>query len=125
MNGEIIPYDQALELKEIGFSEPCTQGYLEDTDNVVLMFPAGHHNSSRSPRVYKTQRHRVLAPSYHQAFKWFRDNFDLNGWISFNPETRKYSWEINTDLSINDWDTHEDAELYCLQKLIIEANKQG
>jgi len=58
MNKEFIPYEQALELKELGFDEPCYYDYNfggEITNKWAIGL--------------------VPAPLYQQAFKWFRNQY--------------------------------------------------
>ena len=61
---EFIPYEQALELKELGFNEPCF-GYW----NIDPYLPKPTFN------LVKPFDHEwcVPAPLYQQAFRWFRD----------------------------------------------------
>jgi hypothetical protein len=69
MNIEFISKQQSLELKEIGFDEPCLACYYEDGTF------AYHPDSDAF----------VDAPIYQQAFRWFRERC---GYITsiFNTE---------------------------------------
>ena len=116
MSKEFIPYEQALELKELGFNELCLFYY---TDNESLRI---YHQSE----IYDDL---VGATLYQQAFRWFREKYDLFGCIDLqvcNPS----HWFIRIDkIDINDYlyhsedeniqyNTYEEAELACLTKLI-------
>ncbi len=59
---EFIPYEQSLELKELGFDEPCLDGY-------------GIHGDLWMKRLSKQSEvdGTCLAPLYQQAFRWFRE----------------------------------------------------
>jgi hypothetical protein len=59
MNKEFIPYEQALELKELGFNEACFGLYAPPCKTVFL-----HHYGLLDAK----EQH--LAPLYQQAFTW-------------------------------------------------------
>jgi hypothetical protein len=66
------------------------------------------------------------APLYQQAFRWFREKYDLHAYVdSMRLTTGEtvYSYVIRiTDGEESDdgknWRTYEEAELACLKKLI-------
>jgi hypothetical protein len=66
MNKEFIPYEQALALKELGFDEPCFGSYN----------PFGSKQLSCSG-IY-TYGNCIAAPLYQQAFRFFREKYDLH-----------------------------------------------
>jgi hypothetical protein len=112
MEKEFIPYEQALELKELGFNEPCFGLYAPPSKTVFL-----HHYGLLSAKE------QILAPLYQQAFRWFREKYNLKGYVEpveyldGTPDT--YHWSIfNNCNSGDDQLTHEEAELACLVKLI-------
>jgi hypothetical protein len=62
-----------------------------------------------------------LAPTYSQAFRWFRQEYALESYIRANlcvdvPKT----YQFNIDDNIDDvwYDTYEEAELACLREMI-------
>ena len=71
-------------------------------------------------------RDYYFAPTYSQAFRWFREKYNLFGY-SYPNDYQMYGYRIvelksseNKEL-IYDWgtlNTHEEAELECLKKLI-------
>jgi hypothetical protein len=107
MNKEFIPYEQALELKELGFDERTLDAYYKTTDGgVSLLRFIDKGRQINYPFV------RIPAPLYQQAFRWFREKYNLS----------------HLDLlvmHIFEWKTpYEEAELACLNKLIeIVKNK--
>jgi hypothetical protein len=110
MNKEFIPYEQALELKELGFDEPCLSYFSESQQLHLCRF------ENMSDRGF------VSAPTYQQAFRWFREKYGLDNAIMKD----KFVVETNEDLP--EWyygfKTYEEAELACLKKLIeITKNK--
>jgi hypothetical protein len=62
-----------------------------------------------------------LAPTYSQAFRWFREKYGLYGhtFSIGNNETKKIHFTNNIDSRENVfYNTYEEAELECLKKLI-------
>jgi hypothetical protein len=108
MEKEFIPYEQALELKELGFDEQCLAYYLADalfTSNDIV------YNSTDIPII--------KAPLYQQAFRWFREKYNLFGCIDLQPA----HWFVRIDDKIKNhyllrFETYEEAELDCLKEFI-------
>ena len=112
MKNEFIPYEQALELKELGFDEPCF-GYRAEGDDVMI----------------KHIPHCVIsAPTFSQAFRWFREKRGLVGIIKFGTNDFTYNvynedgMGLLTKESLNFNSTYEETELACLKKLIEIVN---
>jgi len=113
---DFIPYEQSLELKELGFDEPCFGWYSNMDGNV---FRQGYCET------YLGIENCAKAPLYQQAFRWFRENCDwpIETWIqpylSINPRTYEgLYWRRGETESVGIYDTYEEAELACLIKLI-------
>lgn len=133
MKKEFIPYEQALKLKELGFNELCLEAYdkngmLYHSHKTDKLFTALNSNLST----------QCSAPLYQQAFRWFRDSYNLFSTINVDKtmepkfcysisryETSQffegwYDEVFNSDL----YYTQEEAELDCLKKLI-EITKES
>jgi hypothetical protein len=130
MNKEFIPYEQALELKELGFNEQCFGFYnplheLETLRKEVLYDVDGgvfkHWNEDRYSLV--------AAPLYQQAFRWFREKYNLQSHIFLTYEgvtTNEHNEYAFATLRAGGYDyvidddnyTYEETELACLKKLI-------
>ncbi len=117
MEKEFVDYKIALELKELGFDEPCIAGYSNSTEKLEFY--------SR-PLVTKDS-FTVDAPTYLQAFRWFRDVHKL--WAYQIPWSgNMYAMTIyrlledsETVKTMHDrviMNTWEEAEIECLIKLI-------
>jgi hypothetical protein len=133
MQKEFIPYEQALELKELGFNEPCLAFYNgEFLDSTEYNFDTG---------LNKDYGECISAPLYQQAFRFFREKYGY--FISiFNTEFiiyTEYSASQYFDVSNGKMkskyvrtiehqenkESYEEAELACLEKLIeIVKSKQ-
>ena len=119
MEKEFIPYEQALALKELAFDEECIALYkfkkfkykIKDCNGIVDFY-------NRDGKIIS-----YLAPTFSQAFRWFRENYSLYGTIRYgNNELDKSIYLfpcINGIIVGNDsFKTQEEAELECLKKLI-------
>jgi hypothetical protein len=119
MEKEFLPYEIALELKELGFDEPCYKGYTEDYKELIS-FSNTHTNTSVKTTLPTKP---FTTPLYQQVFRWFREKHNLN---SFVIDSKSYSWYFNINDMVKDdvisevlyFRTYEEAELECLKKLI-------
>ena len=119
---EFVPYQESLELKELGFDEPCFGYYdnqIKELDTI---------SSEVCERLCKHDTH-TKAPTYSQAFRWFRERYSLYSHIRESyafDNTLGFVSQINgsyvnhgiVDKPINRFETYEEAELACLRKLI-------
>jgi len=112
MKNEFIPYEQALALKELGFDEECFSFY-----NAI-----GEVYESEGYYRYSHNAHKdeVIAPLYQQAFRWFREECGLRHFIEY--DNGHYNAVVQSSL-VYHCDTHEEAELACLKKLIELSTK--
>jgi hypothetical protein len=118
---EFVPYQEALELNELGFDEPSLGWYTSD-GSLIKEYITNKVNKF------------TLAPTFSQAFRWFREKYDIASFVK-----REYSctiiigfyFGIDTpnnfdfiDFYSKNYKTYEEAELECLKKLIeIVKNK--
>jgi len=111
MEKEFIPYEQALALKELGFDEKCCASYYKKYDNEI-----GYHKVHRD---FNFAALTVSAPLYQQAFRWFREKYNLHSYIEgAYPWFRYY---VNSEDDRWEGFKHtlpKEAELECLKKLI-------
>ena len=120
-------YEQSLALKELGFDEPCL-GFYERNKELIIQ--------QCEVTDFSTASLQCIAPTKSQIFKWFRDKHDFSHQIS---KTRggQYMPYVNGDtlldvatehkvgkILIDDkgykwmYDTYEEAEDACIDKLI-------
>ena len=135
MTQEFIPYEQASELKELGFDEPCF-GWFRSTlipSNFTEFFLETEFGMNESPSDWVNSNFldkACSAPLYQQAFRWFREKYNLKSWIqehttdTFIYEIRPHKLTDYKEGEVYVYKIHEEAELACLQKLIeIVKNK--
>ena len=110
MNKEFVPYDLAIQLKELGFNENCFRGYMRQYDEWII---SDMIHDNHCP---------LMAPLYQQAFRFFREKYNLIMHIQ-RHSNKKYLACMGIQVEIL-CDTYEEAELACLKKLIeIVKNK--
>ncbi len=108
MEKEFVPYAEALALKELGFDEPCFAFYSKIY---------GFMTTSPTNKVNEFAG-EVILPLYQQAFRWFRENYNLLYNINETYEkSSKYIYSIGYGWS-DALESYEEAELECLKKLI-------
>ncbi len=132
MEKEFIPYEQALSLKELGFNErPCFATWIErdkrDGGGIVIEMWGDEDTE------YNVIS-EILAPTFSQAFRWFRQKLSLCGEIyTVDMGAIDYSFQIrdlysediihdnfkaNTGGYFGTFNSYEEAELECLKELI-------
>lgn len=133
MEKEFVPYDIALVLKELGFDEPYLAFYRKSTSNLFITEGFSFNTLEDT--------HFVKAPLYQQAFRWFREKYNLviEPCVPFQRlysteddhfEILEFGYRIYSFDQYRgglrdkiEWDGYdnsneEEAELECLKKLI-------
>jgi len=119
MENEFVTYEIALRMKQLGFDEPCFGWYADET-----------HLSIRPQYIQPNDPNNVynwcLAPTFSQAFRWFREKYGLWFRPDYYDEMKEYNFqgsihELGKYSAISDIGNHktpEEAELACLEKLL-------
>lgn len=116
MQKEFIPYEQALEIKELGFNE-YFDGWYYRLD--------GKLSRSNYELEFEDARECCIAPLYQQAFRWFREKYGYTFCIGRTNICVYHLMVQGTLLTnmIQDCTSYEQAELKCLTEFI-DAAKQ-
>ena len=111
-----------MELKKLGFNEPCFTYYKNDQLSDILELV----KNSEMENVNNEIHNYISAPTFQQAFRWFREKYKLQSYIRHEcPDVEPYyDFVIDEDVYDVMKDTYEEAELECLRKLI-EIVKNG
>lgn len=116
---EFVPYEPSLDMKELGFDEPCFGEYRQwDGNEPWLQLYQNLVDCSTDPADYEYTQ-EALAPTFSQAFRWFKEKYNLKDKYGVFPHhTIMFNYIIGGG-------KEEEAELACLIKLIeIVKNKQ-
>jgi hypothetical protein len=119
MKQEFIQYQQALELKELGFDESCL-GFYE----FGSMDEEWHLRTKYvSKNEYNDVIHILKAPLYQQAFDFFREKYGLWQTVLQNTDI-DWTYDILPINGIHDYklidvfEEYNEAKQACLEKLI-------
>lgn len=113
MTKEFVEYEIALELKELGFYEPCVGYYIELKNPKEGILSIGQIEEGTVG---------INAPLFQQALRWFRNRYNLIGEVfsQLRPSSRfMYGFKIGgSDIIFDGFGTYEEAEIECLKQLI-------
>ena len=128
MNEQFIPYEQALELKKLGFNEKCFKSYrqqikhewydLRSSENII--FNEDEKIILSNGKIYSDEKYLCDAPLWQQAFDWFREKHGLCYFINHSGRGYCSGWEDlgNNEHGFGNYSTYEEARIECLKKLI-------
>jgi len=120
MEKEFVIYSLALRMKKLGYNGSCFAFYqvenfeekpcgVDDRDEYIRTGFATCKNS-------EIPEHFTSAPTYSQAFRWFREKYNIHIRIEKYDETK---WWANWGSWTSEvYDSYEESELACLEKLI-------
>jgi hypothetical protein len=121
---EFVKYEVAVELKKLGFDEPCLGRWLvvkeweEPTGEIILQL---------GTKAEDYDKDQCPAPLFSQAFRFFRERHGLYSLYTMGDYENNFYWQIWRNDSITKtyitasnyvFETYEEAELACLMKLI-------
>ena len=133
---EFVPHQPSLDMKELGFDEPCV--YYVDKNNESYIYNFETHPDEF---IEWCGVNVIPTPTFSQAFRWFRENHNLmfqifylrNGnyaaiihrttpeYMDLVDQVRPFSGCVD---EVVDCYSYEEAELECLKNLIeIVKNK--
>jgi hypothetical protein len=131
MEKQFLPRSESLEVKDLGFNEPCFGFYLGGYK--VCLFettPWNERTNGRFITQFTEEDRHCTAPLHAQVFKWFRDEHKLKGEVvhsNANGSHKFTIWKWNFDNNVGLWerignigtyDSHEEAQIMCIRKLI-------
>jgi len=126
---QFIPYEQAVELKKLGFNEECFGNYSKLNGDFIIYTsffgPTKNINTD-------TPEHLITAPLWQQAFDWFRcekeidisidvyysekDSYKHGGYLYLIYEFKNLV--LKSANKEGECASYEEARLECLKKLI-------
>jgi len=144
MEEQFVPYELALKLKELGFDEECLGEYRQDREYETYDPRKGEDVTLGSNKIFFTTSyygwgerslHLAKTPLWQQAFDWFREKFNLFGYIGIvnwhHLDEHKYTPHIKgieplkLNIMYRSYDKYEDAQKMLLESLIKIANEQN
>jgi hypothetical protein len=115
MNKEFIPYEQALELRELGF---------DGREECLAYYNTNPRYTKPSLDMVKPMDHEFCLPSplYQQAFRWFREKYKFTYSIG-KTNIAVIHYGMTTQL-LQDNDSYEAAELAAIKWFIGVAKQK-
>ena len=122
MEREFLPYNLALELKQLGFDEPCICIYsspkIKELKNTMQIY----QNSGLF------MEKNCTAPMYQQAFRFFREKKKLLAEVKPIDDWNSYTFVIYGEDAMSpffeiftkykEYNTYEEAQIECIKALI-------
>lgn len=112
---EFTPYEESLELKELGFDEPCIRQWIWSPLRKTRYL---------SDEWLTTTGNVVKSPIKSQSFRFFREKYGYDVSIKKCRPT-EYKFEITQSFVEDDYyfidypfPSYEEAEIECIKKLI-------
>jgi hypothetical protein len=107
LQNECVSYEQAKKLKALGFNDPFSIGYYQN--GIIKPNDAQHTNESIEDL---DEDDIVIAPTFHQAFRWIRNTYRLHHISDMN--------RFYIDRSF----TYEESESKSLDSLLDKINEK-
>lgn len=108
MEKEFVPHDRTLRMKALGFDEPCF----------------AYRGGCGGLMIKETPHCVISAPTFSQAFRWFREKYFIHHKIGRDFDIWEYelydfkSGNKHIPTGFKTFKIYEEAELACLDKLI-------
>jgi hypothetical protein len=135
MEKEFVPYELALRMKQLGFNEPCLARwqknkklqYRKENDWIYNFDPNPDNLEfyvKNHPNYLMLINGKYLWPQcvnftaslFQQAFRWFREKYNIHIRIEKYDETK---WWANWGSWTSEvYDSYEETEVACIEKLI-------
>ena len=121
IESNFVPYQIAVDMKSIGFNEPCF-GFYNRKEKLYLC----DYKNANEEKISI-----ISAPLYQQAFRFFREKYGLHYIICKNIQMDGYGYReviLIPYMEENEntiFKTYEEAEVECLVKLIEIAKEQN
>lgn len=117
-------YEQSIAVKKLGFNEPCISAYnTHDKSvgyalNISSEYSAVNYNEGESP---------ISRPLKSQIFRFFRDKYNFDSWIYTSTGNVYYYAILLAGRYVKEsrnYNSHEEAENACVDRLIDVANNE-
>lgn len=127
MEKEFVPFQTAKKLRAIGFDESCCAFYEEErvVTKPEMVDDKDQYRVSgwRTCKNSEVPTHYFAAPTFSQAFRWFREKYGLYSWVTMELGNKStFCWVLSGEHTSTQYaayfHTYEEAELACLENLI-------
>jgi len=124
---DFVLYDEALEMMEIGFDEPCFGYWFKNPQKKYIPeIWQGSWENMTSQENIRTLYYGISAPTYAQCFRWFRKKYQFSHSVHRYWDDGQFlgfyrmieSFDGETIINTETFKEYEEAELDCLRELI-------
>ena len=124
LNNQFVPYELSLQLKELGFDEPCLYAY----DKNEMLYCGSNQNGTLFCILNSNLSTQCAAPLWQQAFNWFKEKYKL--YVTTTPiiwsyDTMELAFKLHiahikesNEIVCSETYLEEDLQLSILKQLI-------
>ena len=115
MEKEFLPYEASLRMKALGYAEPYF-GWYDQSKLKKEYHPLKGSGSQEYMRIKD-----CTAPTFSQAFTWFRNQYKLLCWIDMtNTSFRANIQNMHNHMSKGEggFSSYEEAQMHVLNQLL-------
>lgn len=141
VEGNFVPFELAVKLKELGFNERCLAYYSgsDGQDKTLYTYHISFSINSTTTQYHSNisdKNYTFSAPIWQQAFDWFREKYSLVGepipYYGDSERPMGWQWqvwntksgEIEKSQGMTFCSEYNVAKNFCLEKLIEIVEKQ-
>jgi hypothetical protein len=133
IENNFVPYHIAFDMKSIGFDEPCIASFTQSMRFDICEQNGLGWETITNDGYIKEYPKACTAPTYAQAFRFFRNNYKLHSHINSDNSWNISGgiWDLNGykdsryDLDSDAYKSYPEAELACLIALINIVKSQS
>lgn len=132
---QFIPYNLALQLRDLGFDEECLMKISHSGDHdYFTKVPFRSHawlNGEEIDFYYKFPEYgdkseEIKIPLYQEAFDFFREEYKIDSFVVRDNMSRNYFYDVSwrnkkdklKDFQSKEYIDYKEARQACLEKLI-------
>jgi hypothetical protein len=134
IKSNFVSYQIALDMKKLGFDELCFGFYTDSEQYRKFVSDSGNNSDLKNIFGNKTDK-ATITPTYFQAFRFFSDNYNLEGlpqraddylWYKYHIYKLYKDYKIMIAVEL-EFKTYEEAQTECLKELIkiVNENKEN
>jgi hypothetical protein len=121
MENLFVPHKLSIDLMSIGFKEKTIARYRGE--DLYADYISGYYTEWRFEEPFENA---ILAPTWDQAFEWFKKKHNLPSYIRpiWQTELNAFSYQWHIVENKEDWNgvehfkTYKEAQFVCLQRMI-------
>lgn len=116
MEHSLVPFHVSIELRRIGFNDPCVAWFVEPGKVLYASIDSGQflYDKSRLVKNSSLPLEICTCPTYEQVFDWFENTHGM--YLSYYPDLHarwvEYNYQIRWYLPKEQWTFTKKYKLY-------------